>query len=86
MRYPEVPRINRYAQPTIELVLSLLARAYEDEAKLDRVLQELSDDVFQELAKELTKLEKSGKRDLSKPFDLRRKPNVYQALKRYETI
>lgn len=86
MRYPEVPRINRYAQPTIELVLSLLARAYEDEAKLDRVLQELSDDVFQELAKELTKLEKSGKIDLSKPFDLRRNPNVYQALKRYETI
>ena len=86
MRYPEVPRINRYAQPTIELVLSLLARAYEDEAKLDRVLQELSDDVFQELAKELTKLEKCGKIDLSKPFDLRRNPNVYQALKRYETI
>lgn len=86
MPYPEVPRINRYAQPTIELVLSLLARAYEDEAKLDRVLQELSDDVFQELAKELTKLEKSGKIDLSKPFDLRRNPNVYQALKRYETI
>lgn len=86
MRYPEVPRINRYAQPTIELVLSLLAQAYEDEAKLDRVLQELSDDVFQELAKELTKLEKSGKIDLSKPFDLRRNPNVYQALKRYETI
>ena len=86
MRYPEVPRINRYAQPTVELVLSLLAQAYEDEAKLDRVLQELSDDVFQELAKELTKLEKSGKIDLSKPFDLRRNPNVYQALKRYETI
>lgn len=86
MRYPEVPRINRYAQPTIELVLSLLAQAYEDEAKLDRVLQELSDDVFRELAEELTKLEKSGKIDLSKPFDLRRNPNVYQALKRYETI
>ena len=86
MPYPEVPRINRYAQPTIELVLSLLAQAYEDEAKLDRVLKELSDDVFRELAKELTNLEKSGKIDLSKPFDLRRNSNVYQALKRYETI
>ena len=86
MPYPEVPRINRYAQPTIELVLSLLAQAYEDEAKLDRVLQELSEDVFRELAKELTNLEKSGKIDLSKPFDLRRNSNVYQALKRYETI
>lgn len=86
MPYPEVPRINRYAQPTIELVLSLLAQAYEDEAKLDRVLKELSEDVFRELAKELTNLEKSGKIDLSKPFDLRRNSNVYQALKRYETI
>ena len=86
MPYPKVPRINRYAQPTIELVLSLLAQAYEDEAKLDRVLKELSDDVFRELAKELTNLEKSGKIDLSKPFDLRRNSNVYQALKRYETI
>lgn len=86
MPYPKVPRINRYAQPTIELVLSLLAQAYEDEAKLDQVLKELSDDVFRELAKELTNLEKSGKIDLSKPFDLRRNSNVYQALKRYETI
>lgn len=86
MKYPEVPHINKYAQPTIELVLSLLAQAYEDEAKLDRVLKELSEDVFRELVKELTNLEKSGKIDLSKPFDLRRNSSVYQALKRYETI
>lgn len=86
MKYPEVPHINKYARPTIELVLSLLAKAYEDEEKLDKVLKELSEDVFRELVKELTNLEKSGKIDLSKPFDLRRNSSVYQALKRYETI
>lgn len=86
MKYPEVPHINKYARPTIELVLSLLAKAYEDEEKLDKVLKELSEDVFRELIKELQILEKNGKIDLSKPFDLRRNSNVYQALKRYETI
>lgn len=86
MKYPEVPHINKYAQPTIELVLSLLAQAYQDETKLDRILKELSEDVFRELVEELKVLEKNGKIDLSKPFDLRRNSNVYQALKRYETL
>lgn len=86
MKYPEVPHINKYAQPTIELVLSLLEQAYQDETKLDRVLKELSEDVFKELVEELKVLEKNGKIDLSKPFDLRRNSNVYQALKRYETL
>ena len=86
MKYPEVSHINKYAQPTIELVLSLLEQAYQDETKLDRVLKELSEDVFRELVEELKVLEKNGKIDLSKPFDLRRNSNVYQALKRYETL
>lgn len=86
MKYPEVPHINKYAQPTIELVLSLLEQAYQDENKLDRVLKELSEDVFRELVEELKVLEKNGKIDLSKPFDLRRNSNIYQALKRYETL
>lgn len=86
MKYTGVPHINKYAQPTIELVLSLLEQAYQDETKLDRVLKELSEDVFRELVEELKVLEKNGKIDLSKPFDLRRNSNVYQALKRYETL
>ena len=60
MKYPEVPHINKYAQPTIELVLSLLEQAYQDEYKLDRILKELSDDVLRELVKELKVLEKNG--------------------------
>lgn len=86
MKYTGVPHINKYAQPTIELVLSLLEQAYQDETKLDKVLKELSEDVFRELVEELKVLEKNGKIDLSKPFDLRRNSNVYQALKRYETL
>ena len=37
---PEVKHINKYVKPTVELVLSLLAEAYEDELKLDKVLKE----------------------------------------------
>lgn len=83
---PEVQHYNQYVKPTVELVLALLADAYQDEKKLDHVLKEISEGVFSELKAELTKLEKSGKIDLSKPFDLHRNANVYQALKRVETI
>ena len=41
---------------------------------------------FRELEKELRLLEKNGKIDLEQPFDLRRNSNVYEALKRIETI
>ena len=83
---PEVKHFNKYVNPTVELVLSLLADAYEDELKLDRILKELSEDVFKELEKELRLLEKNGKIDLEQPFDLRRNSSVYEALKRLETI
>lgn len=86
MKMPEVPHFNKYVKPTVELVLSLLADAYTDELKLDRVLKELSEEVFAELEKELRNLEKNGKIDLSQPFDLRRNGNVYEALKRIETV
>lgn len=86
MTTPQVPHFNKYVKPTVELVLSLLASAYEDELKLDKVLKELSDDVFAEIVKELRLLEKNGKIDLEKPFDLRRNEATYQALKRIETL
>lgn len=86
MTLPETHHINKYTKPTVELVLSLLASAYEDELKLDKVLKELSDDVFRELEKELRLLEKNGKINLEEPFDLRRNGAVYQALKRIETL
>ena len=39
----EVPHFNKYVEPTVELVLSLLATASEDEAYLDRALYKMSE-------------------------------------------
>lgn len=56
--------LNPYAKPTVELVLLLLAEAYNDESKLDRVLYKLSKEVFADLQDALLELVKKGKLDL----------------------
>lgn len=81
---PEVPHFNRYVKPTVELVLRLLAEAYEDQHKLDRILKEISDEVFAELAKEIQKLVDDGKINLDAKIDLYNNPALYTALKRIE--
>lgn len=81
---PEVPHFNRYVKPTVELVLRLLAEAYEDQHKLDKILKEISDEVFAELAKEIQKLADDGKINLDKKIDLYNNPALYTALKRIE--
>jgi hypothetical protein len=80
----EVPHFNKYVEPTVELVLRLLADAYADEDKLDRVLKELSEEVWKEVEAELKRLEKSGTLNLSNSFNLLHNPNAYRALKRIE--
>lgn len=82
---PEVPHFNRYVKPTVELVLRLLAEAYEDQHKLDRILKEISDEVFAELAKEIQKLVDDGKIDFDKKIDLYNNPALLTALKQIET-
>lgn len=79
-----VPHFNRYVEPTIELVLSLLAQAYADEDKLDKILAQLSEEVFKELAKEIKRLERDGKIDLKKKIDLNNNPAILTALKQIE--
>lgn len=81
---PAVPHFNRYVKPTIELVLSLLADAYKDQHLLDKILKEISDEVFAELEKEINKLVKDGKIDLDKKIDLYNNPALLTALKRIE--
>lgn len=81
---PVVPHFNRYVKPTVELVLQLLAEAYEDQHKLDKILKEISDEVFAELAKEIQKLADDGKINLDKKIDLYNNPALYTALKRIE--
>ena len=45
----QIPHLNRYAQPTVELVLTLLAEAYKDEDELDKILAQLSEEVIKDL-------------------------------------
>ena len=61
---PEVPHFNRYVKPTVELVLRLLAEAYEDQHLLDKILKELE----KELAN--LALNEEAKEDLNKELEL----------------
>lgn len=81
---PAVPHFNRYAKPTVELILSLLAEAYEDQRLLDKILKDISDKVFAELEKEIQGLANKGKISLDSKIDLYNNPALYTALKRIE--
>jgi phenylpropionate dioxygenase-like ring-hydroxylating dioxygenase large terminal subunit len=75
---------SEYSQPTIDFIWELLEDAYEDEDKLDKLLAEIADDVFKEVRKILTDLEKSGRIDLEKKIRLGDHPAIYKALKDIE--
>ena len=75
---------SEYSQPTIDFIWELLEDAYEDEDKLDKLLAEIAEDVFKEVRKILTDLQKSGKIDLEKKIRLGDHPAIYQALKEIE--
>lgn len=75
---------SEYSQPTIDFIWELLEDAYEDEDKLDKLLAEIADDVFKEVRKILTDLQKSGKIDLEKKIRLGDHPAIYKALKDIE--
>jgi len=40
---------SEYSQPTIDFIWELLEDAYEDEDKLDKILAEIAEDVFDEV-------------------------------------
>jgi len=75
---------NEYSQPTIDFIWKLLAEAYKDEDKLDKILEDIADDVFEEVCKILKDLEKSGRIDLNKKIRLGDHPAIYKALKDIE--
>lgn len=75
---------SEYSQPTIDFIWQLLEDAYKDEDKLDKLLAEIADDVFKEVRKILTDLEKSGRIDLEKKIRLGDHPAIYKALKDIE--
>ena len=80
----QIPHLNKYAKPTVELVLTLLAEAYEDEDKLDKILAKLSEEVIQDLEEALKDLIKRGKLDLDAKINLANHPDLYRALKEIE--
>lgn len=71
-------------KPTVELVLALLAEAYEDEGKLDKILEKLSKEVIEDLKEALQELAKKGKLDLNAKINLANHPDLYRALKEIE--
>lgn len=80
----QIPHFNKYAKPTVELVLTLLAEAYKDEGKLDKLLAKLSEEVIQDLKEALEDLIKRGKLDLDAKINLANHPDLYRALKEIE--
>ena len=77
-------RFSKYSEPTLELVLQLLADAYGEEAKLDKILNAISEELLWELQKELKKMVKDGKIDLDKKISLHNHPALYAELKKIE--
>lgn len=84
MKRPQVYHINPYIEPTVELVLFLLAEAYDAEDRLDKILEKLSDEVIKDLINALTLLEKKGKIDLKAKINLANHPALYYELKKVE--
>lgn len=80
----EVQHFNPYVKPTVELVLSLLAAASEDQNYLDKVLNKMSEEVIIQLQKEVEGLVKDGKVDLEKKVDLANNPALLTTLKQIE--
>lgn len=80
----QIPHFNEYAEPTVELVLALLAEAYKDEDRLDKILAKLSEEVIEDLKEALKDLIKKGKLDLDAKINLANHPDLYRALKEIE--
>ena len=80
----QLHHLNRYAQPTVELVLTLLAEAYKDEDGLDKILAKLSEEVINDLREAIQELVKKGKLSLDAKINLANHPDLYAALKEIE--
>lgn len=77
-------KINPYIEPTVELVLSLLADAYEDQKKLIEMIEILLEEFEISVKQDLDKLIKDGLLHLDMKIDLENHPRLYMALKDIE--
>ena len=71
-------------KPTVELVLSLLADAYEDEKKLAEMIEMLLEEFEISVKQDLDKLIKDGLLHLDEKINLENHPRLYMALKDIE--
>lgn len=76
--------IDRYRKATAELIIKLLREAERLNLNLDKILNEISEEVLEDVVKELKKLEKNGKIDLKNGIDLRNNPATFKVLKEIE--
>lgn len=73
-----------YSRPTAEFLLSLLEKSYQDQIKMDRILDQVSREVLKEYKKLIKDLEKDGRIYLDKEVPIRNYPNIYKELKEIE--
>lgn len=76
--------LNKYRKATAELIEKLLREADQLNVDLDKLLHEVSEEILEEVVKELQKLEKDGKIDLAKGINLNNNPAIYRVLKTIE--
>lgn len=77
-------RYAKYSKPTAELLLSLLAQSNVDQKIIDKMLEEVSQEVIKEFQELIKKLSKNGTIDFSKPFNLRQYPHIEKMVKDIE--
>ena len=77
-------KFKKYQEPTVKLLLEVLNDAYNNQFILDKELSRYADAVFDELIKELKKLEKNKKIDLNTKIRLEEHPALYQSIKELE--
>ena len=75
---------SEYTELTLEMVEEILELASEKNKYLDRLLDRISRDTFEEIKKEIYKLVKDGKLDLTHKIRLDDFPVLYQELKKVE--
>lgn len=75
---------SEYQTLTLDLILKLIEDAYGKEKYLDQLLYDLSEEIFEEVIKELQKLAEDGKLDLDTKIQLRDHPAIYRLVKDIE--
>lgn len=84
MKKPSVNIFSEYSKPTADLLLSLLADAYEDETKLDRYLAAIIDEVSKETIELIKSLSDEYGIDLNQKINIRDYPALFSAVKQIE--